>query len=251
MKSHSKSEVHLLSCQLYMEADRARKEGSIISQLQNVGEKQRLQNRKAIKALIRCTHFLAHQHIAHTTNFNKLVELVVSCGGETLQTFLDRPGGNATYTSKMALVEFVNALGTWVEESLLKRLHKAPFFSIMANECTDVTTIEELTICCRWVESVAPEEHFIKILPLKKANAGSIYSALVDNCREKNIQLGRLIGMGFDGAATFSGDKTGVPKKVERALTSCRLSTVAVKSFNWLLCELLMLHQVPSMSTLP
>ena len=52
MKSHSKSEVHLLSCQLDMEADRARKEGSIISQFQNVGEQQRLQNRKAIKALI-------------------------------------------------------------------------------------------------------------------------------------------------------------------------------------------------------
>ena len=33
MKSHSKSKVHLLSCQLDMEADRARKEGSIISQL--------------------------------------------------------------------------------------------------------------------------------------------------------------------------------------------------------------------------
>ncbi len=33
IKSHSKSVVHLLSCQLDMEADRARKEGSIISQL--------------------------------------------------------------------------------------------------------------------------------------------------------------------------------------------------------------------------
>ena len=43
------------------------------------------------------------------------------------------------------------------------------FFSIMADECTDVTTIEELTICCRWVESVVPEENFIEILPLKKA----------------------------------------------------------------------------------
>ena len=63
-----------------------------------------------------------------STNFDKLVELVVSCGGETLQTFLDRAGGNATYTSKMAVVEFVNTLGTWVEESLLERLHKAPFF---------------------------------------------------------------------------------------------------------------------------
>ena len=40
MKSHSKSEVHLLSCQLDMEGDRARKEGSIISQLQNVGEQK-------------------------------------------------------------------------------------------------------------------------------------------------------------------------------------------------------------------
>ena len=110
----------------------------------------------------------------------------------------------------MAIVEFVNALGTWVEESLLKRLHKVPFFSIMTDECTAVTTIEEVIICCRWVESGVPEEHFIEILPLKKANAESIYSALVEFCREKNIHLGRLIGMGFDGAATFSGDKTGV-----------------------------------------
>ena len=52
IKSHSKSEVHLLSCQLDVEADRARKEGSIISQLQNVGEQQRLQNRKTINVLI-------------------------------------------------------------------------------------------------------------------------------------------------------------------------------------------------------
>ena len=148
-----------------MEADRARKEGSIISQLQNVGEQQRLQNRKAVEALIRSTHFLAHQHITHTTNFDKLVELVVSCGGEPLQTFLDRAGGNATYTTNMAVIEFVNALGTWVEESLLKRLHKAPIFSIMADECTDVTTIEELTICCRWVESGVPENTSLKFYP--------------------------------------------------------------------------------------
>ena len=58
-----------------MEVDRARKEESIFSQLQNVGEQQRLE---VIKALIRCTHFLTHQHTAHTTNFDKLVELVVS-----------------------------------------------------------------------------------------------------------------------------------------------------------------------------
>ena len=48
------------------------------------------------------------------------------------------------------------------------------FFSIMAYECTDFTTIEELT-SCHWVESGVPEKHFIEILPMKKTNAESIY----------------------------------------------------------------------------
>ncbi len=65
------------------------------------------------------------------------------------------------------------------------------------------------------MERDVPEEHFIEILPLKKANAESIYSALVEYCREKNIQLERLIGMGFDGDATFSGDKTGVQRRLK------------------------------------
>ena len=37
----------------------------------------------------------------------------------------------------------------------------------------------------------------------------------MEYCREKNIQLGRLIGMGFDGAVTFSGDKTGVQRRLK------------------------------------
>ena len=77
----------------------------------------------------------------------------------------------------------------------------------MAHECTDVTNIEGLTICCSsCVANGGPEEHLIEILTLKKANAESIY--LVEYCRKMNIPLGRLIGIGFDGAAAFSGDKT-------------------------------------------
>ena len=91
-------------------------------------------NRAAVKSFIRCAHFLACQYIAHTTNFEKLVELVVSCGGVDLKNFLERTGRNAVYTSHVAVVEFMDALGTWVEESLLKHLHQASCFSIMADD---------------------------------------------------------------------------------------------------------------------
>ena len=57
------------------------------------------------------------------------------------------------------------------------------------------------------MESGGPEEHFIEILPLTKANVESICSALVEYCWERNIHLGRLVGMGFDRAATITVTK--------------------------------------------
>ena len=76
----------------------------------------RLKNRLAIKSLLRCAHFLARNHIAHTNNFGDLVDLVVTCGGEDLKQFIDKAGKNAHYTSEDAVVDFVEALGTWVDE---------------------------------------------------------------------------------------------------------------------------------------
>ena len=120
------------------------------------------------------------------------------------------------YTSHIAVMEFMEALGTWVKEFLLKRLHQASRFSIMADECTDVVTIEEMSVFCRWEEEGSPEEHFFEIVHLKQANAESIYSALVECLKEKNLQMSKIVGMGFDGASTFSGKKTGVQTRIKK-----------------------------------
>ena len=67
MRAHSKSDS--LHCESELLAARARKEGSsIIQQLQIIGEQERIKNRSGIKALLLCSHFLARQHIPHTTN---------------------------------------------------------------------------------------------------------------------------------------------------------------------------------------
>ena len=179
MKAHSQSDIHVQACQASMLAKAAR-EGTIMQQLQQIIDEEKIKNRAAIKALTRCTHFLAQQHIAHSTNFEKLISLVVACGGEDLKTFLETAGKNAMYTSRIAVPEFIEALGTWVEETLLKRLHQAPFYSIMADECTDVTTVEELSLFCQWIENGEPTEHSIDLLPMKRTDAESIYSPLVE-----------------------------------------------------------------------
>ena len=62
---------------------------------------RRLKNRLAIKSLLQCTHFLARTHIAHTTNFGDLVDLVVTCGGEDLKQFVDKAGKMLITPQKM------------------------------------------------------------------------------------------------------------------------------------------------------
>ena len=82
-------------------------------------------NRAAMKSLVCCTHFLIQHHSAHSTNFTRLVDLVLSCGARELQVFVENVSRNAVYTSQGAVADFIKALGTWVEEPLLKLFQKA------------------------------------------------------------------------------------------------------------------------------
>ena len=56
----------------------------------------------------------------------------------------------------------------------------------------------------------------MEIIHLKQANAESIYSALVECFKEKQLQVSKIVGMGFDGASAFSGRKTGVQTRIKK-----------------------------------
>ena len=65
----------------------------------------------------------------------------------------------------------------------------------------------------------------------------------MEYCREKNIQLGRLIGMGFNEAATFSADKT----RVQRRLKEISLHALFVHNC----CHVLQLASVQAANVTP
>ena len=93
---------------------------------------------------------------------------------------------------------------------------KASMYSLMADECTDVSTVEELSVFCRWEEDGVPVDCFLEIIPLKKADKETIYSTLIECLKRKNLQVGRIVGLGFDGAATFSERKTSVQARIKK-----------------------------------
>ena len=101
----------------------------------------------------------------------------------------------------------------WVQQGILRSLKEAAFYSILADESADIATIEELSICFRWVDSSgSPVKHFLGLVSLSACGAASIFAALKAFLADSDIDAGKLRGQGYDGAATFSGTKNGVQK---------------------------------------
>ena len=156
-------------------------------------------------------YFLCKQKIAHFPNFDEVVQLMVENGDDEVRKHLDTVPRNANYGSHVAISEYLDAISLWVQQGILGSLKEAAFSSILADESTDRATIEELSICFRWVDSSgSPVEHFLGLVSLSACDAASIFAALKAFLADSDIDAGKLRGRGCDGAATFSGTKNGV-----------------------------------------
>ena len=80
----------------------------------------------------------------------------------------------------------------------------------MADESTDVASKEELSICGRWLEKGKAVEHFLCIVHVKEVNAEAFTRYLLQFLSDKGLSIGKVCGLGFDGASTMSGAKSGV-----------------------------------------
>ena len=55
-------------------------------------------------------------------------------------------GKNATYTSECMVQEFLSVLGDRIEVDQLSELSASPFFSLMADESTNIAVLKELVL---------------------------------------------------------------------------------------------------------
>lgn len=102
-----------------------------------------------MKKLLRVAYFLAKRRIAHFTNFERGVELVVECRDAELQKHVSLAAKNAAYMSNQMIEECVQALRTWLEGEILVSLKESEFFCVLADKTTGVSTIEEQSMCAR------------------------------------------------------------------------------------------------------
>lgn len=120
---------------------------------------------------------------------------------------------NATYNSPHIQNELIDL---WKSKISVR---SARWFSVMADECTDVSTLKQMSMCFRFVDECnrhQPEirEEFVGFVKLQNTYADTIYKKIMDFIKDCNLDVANLRGQGYDGASVMADKVTGVATQI-------------------------------------
>lgn len=258
LNRHAVSQTHLQCVDRAVSfiAVREKKQPSVVSLLDRSYDSQAEKNTRALLAIIDSTQFLIKQGLAlrghswykdinrESGNFSTLIDFVANYSPD-LKQHLQHSARNAKYLSPKIQNDFISINSECIRKAIVEECNASMFWSLMVDEATDVSTVEQVSVCVRYIKVLSDElevcEEFLGFTSVASTTAETITSALVDFMTECGLDRAKFIGKGFDGAANMSGHISGVSERLRQIyphakyFTHCRnhaLNLVIVASCN-------------------
>ena len=197
----------------------------VIPSCSNVGEmiddqltKRRQIERKYLIDVIKCLRYLARQGIPlqGCDNNDNLTQTLLLLGtkDDNITKHLQGQIGYK-YTHHDTQNELLNIMASHVLRAKLSSVRDRKFFSIMADEGTDVSNIEQLSFCTRSVDDdLNVSEDFMGFYELKNIKSETIVNAIKDILLRYHLSLENCRGQTYDGASNMMGKRSGVSTRI-------------------------------------
>ena len=184
--------------------------------------RERMEQRKCLLKLLSNARFLARQGLAFhgdgeelDSYFTQLIYLRSEDNAKLVEWMKQK---SDKYTSADIQNEMLKVMALRVLREIAESLQSTSFFTVMADETTDISNVEQVVICLRWVnEKFEVEEEFVGLYNVASTGAENIYSVITDVLLRLNLAISKVRGQCYDGAATMSGKKSGVATKLSAA----------------------------------
>ena len=155
-------------------------------------------------------------------NFHALLRFRISAGDADLLKYIKTAPGNALYTSWQVQNEIINICQEEIQNKIVKNVSKAKYFTLIADETTDVSKEEQLSICLRYVHENSSHtcevrEKFFAFVGEKNMTGAALAQTLLKNICENGLYVRYMVGQGYDGAAYMSGQFNGVQAIIRSA----------------------------------
>lgn len=149
---------------------------------------------------------------ANHGNFWALLKFRVEAGDKVLEEHLATAVRNATYTSADIQNQIIVILGEHIRDQIIQNVKKVPWFTIIADEVTDLANREQLSLVIRYVhpDDNLVREDFLTFLECDNGITGScLAEKILGFLRDCDLDLTKLRGQAYDGAGNMSGRTRG------------------------------------------
>ncbi|KAM7284788.1 hypothetical protein ISCGN_001882 [Ixodes scapularis] len=157
-------------------------------------------------------------------------------GDDLLRDHLETAPGNATYLSPQIQNEILVASSTLVQQTIVSQVNSAKCFSLLADETTDISGTEQMSVCVRYLLDDKLHEDFLAFVEVTNLSGQGLASTLMRLLRDKGVDATYLCGQGYDGAANMSGRLNGVQAVIQREHPAALYMHCASHSLNLALC---------------
>ena len=126
-------------------------------------------------------------HISEESNFIRLMRLQANDNPQ-IHEWLSRKADK--YTSPEIQNEILMLMSHMVLRNIATHIHQAKYFTIMADECVDVSNNEQLVICFRYIdETLAVHEEFMGLYKCDNIKSETIVKTLEDAMVRFDLKL--------------------------------------------------------------
>ena len=165
---------------------------------------------------------------------------LVGCGDKIIEEHIETCSRNATYISWRSQNELNEAIGTVLTQKVVSEVNETKFFTLMADETTDCSGMEQTSICLRYVRDGKLHERLLQLVEAPDLSGSGIATQLLTILEKVGINPNYMIGQCYDGAAAMSGQHNKVqkhirdqyPKAIYTHCASHRLNLCIVKACN-------------------
>ena len=185
-------------------------------------EEQKKKHQHLLLKLLSCIRFLARQGLPLRGHF----ESADSLQGNLYQLLLLRADDcpplkdwikKKEYVSPEIVNEIIVLMGQTILRQIVAQIQQAQWYSLIADEATDVSHLEQMCISIRWVSSsYEVHEDALGLIQLPDTRAQTMFGVVKDVLVRCSLLLSQCRGLAFDGASNMSGIRNGVQALFKR-----------------------------------
>ena len=172
----------------------------------------------------------------------------VDAGDQLLKEHLETCKQNAMYTSKEIQNQIIIICGDVIRNKLLDNIRKAKFFAVIADEATDSSNSEQLSISFRFVGNGVPQEKFLGFKECLSGVTGeAIADTILSQLSDWQLEPQKLRGQAYDGAGAMAGKAKGAATRITLKCPKALYTHCAAHKLNLCVMKCCSIREVANM----